>query len=252
MPDNLEFEELAARLISSLGLRQEPIAIRFTESVPSECGGPEVPVPAGCRFWQDAANKTFVTSADDHGLCAVGIYTHNLRASPVQQTDLVDALKVFGELGYVRPEDVRSIPVLRMKPKYVVYGPLAEAQPVPDVVLLFVNARQILLLSEAAQQIEIANPPAMGRPACAIIPQVVNSGRAALSLGCCGARAYLDVLTDDTAVFAIPGSKLPTYVERIEVLNTANTVLSRFHQIRRGEIEAGRAPTVKESLAALK
>ena len=34
--------------------------------------------------------------------------------------------------------------------------------------------------------------PAMGRPACAVVPQAINSGQAALSLGCCGARAYLD------------------------------------------------------------
>ena len=79
--------------------------------------------------------------------------------------------------------------------------------------LLFVNANQTLILSEATQQVENQNAPAMGRPACAIVPQVMNTGRAALSLGCCGARAYLDVLTDDVAVFAIPGAKLEAYAQ---------------------------------------
>ena len=88
--------------------------------------------------------------------------------------------------------------------------------------LLFVNARQTLILSEATQQVENQNAPAMGRPACAIVPQVMNTGRAALSLGCCGARAYLDVLTDDVAVFAIPGAKLEAYTRRIEALAKAN------------------------------
>jgi hypothetical protein len=79
----------------------------------------------------------------------------------------------------------------------------------------------------------------------------MNTGRAAMSLGCCGARAYLDILTDDVAVFAIPGPKLELYTERIRALAAANTVLSKFHQIRRGDIQAGRSPSVRESLAAL-
>jgi uncharacterized protein (DUF169 family) len=91
----------------------------------------------------------------------------------------------------------------------------------------------------------------MGRPACAVVPQVMNTGRAALSLGCCGARAYLDVLSDDVAIFAIPGAKLAAYAERIETLSKANAVLSQFHQMRRRSVEAGQNPTVKESLAAM-
>jgi uncharacterized protein (DUF169 family) len=128
---------------------------------------------------------------------------------------------------------------------------LAESPLPPDVVLLFVDANQTLILSEATQQVENQNAPAMGRPACAIVPQVMNTGRAALSLGCCGARAYLDVLTDDVAVFAIPGAKLEAYVRRIEALAKANGILANFHKIRRKTIAAGGTPTIKESLAAL-
>jgi hypothetical protein len=43
--------------------------------------------------------------------------------------------------------------------------------------------------------------PATGRPACAVIPQVLNCGKATLSLRCCGARAYVDVLTDSVALW---------------------------------------------------
>jgi uncharacterized protein (DUF169 family) len=118
-------------------------------------------------------------------------------------------------------------------------------------VLLFVNANQTLILSEATQQVENQNAPAMGRPACAIVPQVMNTGRAALSLGCCGARAYLDVLTDDVAVFAIPGGRLEAYAQRIEALAKANNLLSRFHHLRRRDIAAGGTPTIKDSLAAM-
>ncbi len=79
----------------------------------------------------------------------------------------------------------------------------------------------------------------------------MNTGRAAMSLGCCGARAYLDVFDDDISIFAIPGRKLPAYAERIEALAEANETLSRFHEVRRHEVEAGHTPTVRESLGAL-
>jgi uncharacterized protein (DUF169 family) len=238
-------------LSDSLQLRQAPVAISFTNTIPEGLGRPEERVAAGCRFWQDAADKTFVTAASDHSLCSIGIHTHNLAPTQASMTDLQDALRVFGDLGYVREEDIAGIPVLKDRPGYVVYGPLEDARVAPDVVMLFVDSRQMLVLSEATQQVEGGNPPAMGRPACAVVPQVMNTGRAAVSLGCCGARAYLDVFSDDVAIFAIPGDKLEAYVQRIKVLSGANAVLAKFHSLRRHQVETGGAPTIRESLAAM-
>lgn len=246
-----DFAEIADALSASLRLQQPSVAISFSESLPAGVPVHSGRVPAGCRFWEDAAAGAFATSADDHYRCAIGVYTHNLKPSPEQQADLMDALKVFADLGYVRAEDLPQIPVLQSQPKYVVYSPLARAAVAPDVVLLFVNSSQTLILSEATQQVESQVAPAMGRPACAVVPQVMNTGRAALSLGCCGARAYLDVLPDDVAIFAIPGAKLAAYAERIEALSKANALLSRFHQIRRRAVEEGHDPTIMDSLAAL-
>ncbi len=246
-----DFASLADTLTASLYLQQPPVAISFSDSPPSGVSLHSGRVPAGCRFWEDAATAAFATSAADHYRCAIGVYTHNLQPSPEQQTDLMDALKVFADVGYVRAEDLAQIPVLQSQPQYVVYSPLARTPLPPDVVILFVQANQTLILSEATQQVESQIAPAMGRPACAVVPQVMNTGRAALSLGCCGARAYLDVLQDDVAIFAIPGAKLAAYAERIEKLSAANALLSKFHRIRRRAVEEGQNPTIKDSLAAL-
>jgi uncharacterized protein (DUF169 family) len=248
---NTRFAPIADILTASLGLQQPPVAISFTDSLPVGIPAHVGRVAAGCRFWEDGAAAAFATTAVDHSLCAIGVYTHNLQPSPGQQTDLRDALKVFADLGYVRPEDLPEIPVLQSQPKYVVYSPLAHTALTPDVVMLFVHSNQTLILSEATQQVENHVAPAMGRPACAVVPQVMNTGRAALSLGCCGARAYLDVLSDDVAIFGIPGAKLAAYAERIETLSKANALLSRFHRIRRQAVEEGQNPTIRESLAAL-
>ena len=247
----MTFNQIAHNLTASIRLALPPIAICFTDKVPAGIRNWTGRVPAGCRFWQEAATEVFATSPSDHDLCAIGTFTHNLETTAAHDADRRDALKVFADLGYVREQDIASIPVLKSRPSHVVYGPLATIPLTPDVVLLFGKADQMLILSEASQQVEGGLPPAMGRPACAIVPQAFNTGRAALSLGCCGARAYLDVLTDDVALWAIPGTKLDLYVERIAVLAKANAVLTTFHQVRREDVEDGKSPTIKESFAAM-
>jgi uncharacterized protein (DUF169 family) len=172
-------------------------------------------------------------------------------APPSQAQELKTTLKVLNSLDYVRDEEVAAIPVLDRTVKHVVYAPLADAPLTPDVVVLFANARHSLIIAEAVQQVEAGLPPAMGRPACAMIPQVANSGRAAMSLGCCGARAYLDALTDDIALWALPGANIAVYAERVSVLATANDTLAKFHALRRASVSQGAQPTVEESLAAL-
>jgi len=238
-------------LVSSLDLQQVPIAIAFVEDIPEGIGTPGAPVPAGCQFWEQARSGVFVTSAADHYRCAVGTYTHHLEPSQAEQVDLQDALAVFADLSYVRTEDVPLIPVLDFQPKHILYGPLARLPVPPDVVLLFVNASQALLLSEAAHQVDKQSPIAMGRPGCAVIPQVKNTGCAALSLGCCGARAYLDMLTETMGIFALPGHKLANYTERIKALAQANATLTKFHLIRRRDIAAGKSPSIRESLRTM-
>lgn len=241
----------SSTLTEHLHLTQPPIAVCLVDTIPPGVEQWVGPVPAGCRFWQEAASRVFATSAADHGSCAIGQYTHNLDMTPASSSDLMDALKVMADLSYVREQDLPQIPVLADKPKYVVYGPLADVPVAPDVVLLLVRADQTLILSEASQQLENGLPPAMGRPACAVIPQAKNTGKSALSLGCCGARAYLDVLTPDVALYAIPGASIGVFTERIAALSQANTVLTKFHQIRRANIEGGGSPTIQESLAQL-
>jgi uncharacterized protein (DUF169 family) len=246
-----KYAGISPEIVGALKLKNAPIAICFADTVPAGFDAPTNRAPAGCRFWEDATTASFATSAVDHSLCAIGVYTHNLEASAAQQTDLMDAIKVFADLGYVRPEDLPKIPVLHSQPKHVLYSPLASAPQQPDVVLLFSDAEQTLVLSEATQQVEGGNAPAMGRPACAIVPQVMNTGKAAMSLGCCGARAYLSLLTDSVSLFAFPGAHIEAYAERIVALASANAILSKFHRIRREEIHAGLSPTIQDSLQSL-
>ena len=61
----------------------------------------------------------------------------------------------------------------------------------------------------------------------------------------------MDSLTDSIVLWGFPGERLEAYVEAIEVLAKANTILSKFHTERRRAVESGASPTIKDSLDAL-
>jgi uncharacterized protein (DUF169 family) len=245
-------QQQAEQLIASLELSLPPIAIAFRDAVPDGIPEFDGSVPAGCVFWQEAAKRTFATSAKHHALCSIGIHTLNLSQAPASQPEeLRTTLEAMTGLDYVREEEVAAIPVVRREVKHALYGPLADFPADPEVVLLFADARQGLVLSEAVGRVDGGVPPAMGRPACAVVPQTLNHGLATMSLGCCGARAYLDALSDDTALWALPGGRLDQYCDQIVAFANANRTLAMFHERRRADVESGQRPTVRESLQRL-
>ncbi len=247
-----DFANFSDRLTQALGLQMRPTAITFTAEVPPDVSISDTPAPAGCSFWERGAKRGVSTSAADHRHCAIGVHTHNLAGPATGHGDDLNAtLGAMTGLDYVRQAEVEALPVMRQAHAHVVYRPLAECQTAPDVVLLFTHAVQSLVITEAVARVDGHPPVAMGRPACALIPQVINSSRSAISLGCCGARAYLDTLSDDIALWGLRGDVTSEYVDEIETLSKANDVLTQFHANRKLAIEADEEPSVKDTLAAM-
>ena len=153
---------------------------------------------------------------------------------PASSTDLMDALKVLGDTDLCREQDIKMIPVLESKPKYVVYGPLAKIPLNPDVVLLLVRPDQTF--NSFRSFATTGKRTASGHGPSGLCDRPASSEYRPLSVeivGYCGARAYLDVLSDDTAIYAIPGAALSAFADRIAALSKANQILTKFHQIRR-------------------
>ena len=245
-------ESLKDRLQGALGLDAAPVAVSFCDAAPAGIATPDARVAAGCSFWEVGAAKAVVTGAEHHQFCSIGVHTHTIAGAPASQMDeLGAALSAMQGLDYVRPDEVEALPVMAKASKHVVYAPLGETDVAPDVVLLFANGVQSLIITEAVARVDGAIPGAMGRPACALVPAVINSGKSVSSLGCCGARAYLDTLSDGVALWGLVGSRIAEYVAEIEKLAHANSVLTRFHANRRQQIADGASPTVGETLATL-
>ncbi|HSL51455.1 MAG TPA: DUF169 domain-containing protein [Candidatus Deferrimicrobiaceae bacterium] len=227
------------RMVELLELTSAPVAVTFTAAAPA--GVPRVAKagPAGCAYWkQAAAGAVFHTEAADHYHCPVGSYTHGVTLPPERAKELEDVVGTMVGLQYIRMEEVGALPRRAEPFRVAVYAPLAEAPLPPDVVLVRGRARQIMLVAEAARAAGLAgDAAAMGRPACAMIPAVLNGPGGVTSLGCIGNRVYTG-LGDDELYFTIPGSRVGDVVERLETVVRANQELEKYHEGRRAIISS--------------
>jgi uncharacterized protein (DUF169 family) len=223
----------SASLADLLQLTSPPVAIAFLDEPPPGVPHVDAAEPAGCGYWRQAAEgAVFFTTADDHKGCSIGAHTHNVTLSPAEQEELMGLVQTMAGLSYIRMEEVRQIPRRKTALQVAVYAPLHASPVAPDVVLIRGNARQLMLLSEAAQAAGIAGSgPAMGRPTCAVLPEAINSDRTAASFGCVGNRVYTGA-DENEAYFAVPGSQLGAVEERLEVIVRANAELEKFHRAR--------------------
>ena len=219
-----------------LNLETAPIAVTFHDVQPDDVSRTEKVEASGCTYWRRAAEgKTFYTEASDHYNCPIGCYTHNVELPPTQMEELERTLGLMSELGYITMEEVPGIPQQETLFKNAVYAPLMDASGTPDVVIISGTPRQMMLLTEAATAAGIgAQNGAMGRPTCAVIPVVIQSGQGVSSLGCIGNRVYT-ALSDDDFYFAFPGEHIAALIEKLEMIVNANRALEEYHQQRQAD-----------------
>jgi uncharacterized protein (DUF169 family) len=225
----------ARRLVELLGLRTAPVAVTFQEKPPADLPRVGDPAPSGCSYWKYAAEgRSFYTEASDHYHCPVGAHTHGVDLPPGQAKELEGLVETMIGLAYLSPNEVAGIPRRDSPFGVAVYAPLAETADEPDVVLIRGNARQTMLLAEAAHAAADGSSSGfalMGRPTCAVIPEVLRTQHGAASLGCIGNRVYTG-LGDDELYFALPGQQVEAVVQKLATIVTANRELEKFHRAR--------------------
>ncbi len=216
-----------------LGLRQAPVAVTFRDTAPAGIPRIAAPGPSSCTYWKLASQgQTFYTEAADHFNCPIGAHTHGVEAPPEVMKELQGVVTTMVTLGYLRMEEVPGIPKREGPFRVAVYAPLADAQGQPDVVILSGSARQVMLVSEAAQAIGSGGGGLMGRPTCAALPEAMRTGHGVGSLGCIGNRVYTD-LPDDEMYFVLPGRLVEAVTEKLTSIVHANDELRKYHEARR-------------------
>ena len=220
-------------LTELLGLALPPVAVTFCDAPPPGVTRVAASEPAGCGYWRRAAaGEVFYTVADDHKRCPVGAHTHRVPLSADEEKELMGLVGTMVGLEYITMEDVPRIPTRTTPLQVAVYAPLDAAPIAPDLILVRGTPRQLMLLAEAAQAAGVAGAgPTLGRPTCSVIPEALNSQRAAASFGCIGNRVYTGA-GDGEAYFAIPGPALAALEERLAVIVRANRELESFHRAR--------------------
>lgn len=223
----------ATQLEGLLGLPTPPVAVTFRATPPANVPKLASAGPSSCSYWKYAAEgRTFYTDAADHYNCPVGAYTHGIDLPPARANELNDVVGTMVNLGYLRMEEVPGIPRRQGAFGVAVYAPLAQTPVDPDVVLVRGNAKQVMLLTEAANAAGAGSESGlMGRPTCAAIPEVLRTGRSVASLGCIGNRVYTG-LGDDEFYFALPGKHVAAVVEKLATMVRANQELEKYHQAR--------------------
>jgi uncharacterized protein (DUF169 family) len=223
----------AARELSSiLRLKNPPIAITFSDKSPPEVPNFDDPmpaptpdgrtgrVPAGCVFWMKATDRTFSTVPEDHYNCSVGSLTHGLlRLEDAAGRADVHALVAS---GWVTEGDFPQIPKVSTRAGFITYGPLSETAAAPDVVLLRVSPKQLMMISDALPDLHVG-----GKPQCHIVALAKEYGQVAASVGCMLSRTRTGMSPDEMTC-ALPAARLREVLQKLRAAVQADTAVAAY------------------------
>jgi uncharacterized protein (DUF169 family) len=227
-----DWATLANDLTAALHPTAPPIAITFTAERPAGVDAFDEPmvepspdgrtgrVPAGCVFWMKSVDRTFSTIAEDHGNCSVGSWTHGFL--PLEEAATRGDVGALMESGWVTMDMIPHIPVVTEKPGAVTYGPLAETPIDPDVVLVRLTAKSLMVLSDALPGLRIE-----GKPQCHIVAAAKEQGDVVASVGCALSRVRTGMPSTDHTC-AIPAARLAEVVEKLQRTADTDAVVARY------------------------
>jgi len=227
------WQSTSDRLVAALHPQAPPVAISFhapgtpIASTRRDVAFPEPnehgrtgQVPAGCVFWIHGATDTFATNAADHANCSVGSYTHGFLT--LEEAATKDDVGAVLESGWVNETAVTALPIVTERPEAVVYGPLAEAEAAPDVVLLRTNGLGLMTLKDAVPDMHIE-----GKPQCHVIAIAKEQNAVAASVGCALSRARTGMSPDEVTC-VIPGVRLEEITTALESTVGLNRAMANY------------------------
>lgn len=227
-----DWTKAADELDALLHLEEPPISISWLDQAPDDVAAFDAPMPepaddgrtgrvaASCVFWMRATEATFSTVEADHGNCSVGLMTHGWKRMD-EVAGNSDVAALLGS-GWVSEEVIPRIPTVSEKPGTMVYGPLADATVDPDVVLIRLNAKQMMVLSDALPGLRVE-----GKPQCHILAIAKDGGEVAASVGCMLSRVRTGMRADEMTC-AIPAGKLNDVVEALQSTNDVDATVARY------------------------
>jgi len=228
----IDYERAAGDLTSILHLTEPPIGITFSDEAPPGVPAFDDPmpeptpdgrtgrVPAGCVFWMKAIDRTFVTAPEDHGNCSVGSLTHGL-VGLEEAAGRADVHALVAS-GWVTEDVLSQIPTVSTRPGFITYGPLSEAAAEPDVVLLRVSPKQLMMISDALPDLHGG-----GKPQCHIVALAKEHGQVAASVGCMLSRTRTGMSPDEMTC-ALPAARLQEVLQKLGAAAEADAAVASY------------------------
>lgn len=224
--------ELADDLSAVLHLEEPPVAIAWRADRPEHVDAFDDPMPpplpdgrtgrvaAPCVFWMHSTTRAFSTVAADHGNCSVGLMTHGW--STLDEVAGNSDVAALVESGWVSEAQIPGIPVVRERPVSIVYSPLADTPVDPDVVLFRLNAKQLMVLSDAWPGLRLE-----GKPQCHVLALAKDEGLVAASVGCMLSRVRTGMKAHEMTC-ALPAGVLSDLIEAVQRANAADSTVAAY------------------------
>jgi len=111
-------------------------------------------------------------------------------------------------VSYILPEEVPALPRLP-EHKAWHYTPLGAVSSTPELMLMWVDGRQVMLIQEAMGSAHWKSGTGLrttGRPACGALALAYHHAEAVLSFGCAGMRTFTEI-PDGFMLLVVPAKR---------------------------------------------
>ncbi|MHB8622026.1 MAG: DUF169 domain-containing protein [Sulfuricaulis sp.] len=184
------------------------------------------PAPSACRFWRRAETARFTADAKSHSHCQVGAHVMGFSLEGEDRQALGALIQTMTGVSYIMPEEVPALPRLP-EHKAWHYTPLRAASSAPELVLLWIDGRQMMLIQEAMGSAHWKSGKGLrttGRPACGALALAYHHAEAVLSFGCAGMRTYTEV-PDSFMLLIVPGESVASLCHGLEQTTQSNAAV---------------------------
>jgi uncharacterized protein (DUF169 family) len=193
------------QLKTILQLAYDPVGVSgASDSGPVTAG--LAPAPSACSFWRRAETARFTADGKSHMNCKVGAHVMGYSLTGENMQALGELVQTMTGVSYITPEEVPALPRLP-EHKAWRYTALSAATATPELVLLWIDGRQVMLIQEAMGSAHWKFGKGLrttGRPACGALALAYQHAEAVLSFGCAGMRTFTEI-PDSLMLLVVPG-----------------------------------------------
>ena len=184
------------------------------------------PAPSACSFGGRAEAARFTADTKSHMNCKVGAHVMGYSLAGEDMQALGALIQTMTGVSYIMPDEVPALPRLPEHQAWH-YTPLSAALATPELVLVWIDGRQVMLIQEAMGSAHWKSGKGLrttGRPACGALALAYQHAEAVLSFGCAGMRTFTEI-PDGFMLLVVPGEAVADLCRSLEQTAKSNAAV---------------------------